>query len=342
MELLHGVLLRAAARRMLLELRPASLHCLLLPASGPAECPDRSRLGRFEVFRSCYISTAISSTPINLHRLLPPGDPVSAQEIATGLGLHKRAKGVCGQALTGVSEVRSARPYVVLNMVSTLDGHATLDGRSGPLSDSADRELFHSLRSVVDAVMAGAGTMRAERYGPIVPDADRRHTRARLGLKERPLACVVSGSLALPPDLPLLADPDSPVAIVTPSDGRLAETAARVEYVRARTDAGALDLGAALAELQDRLHVRTVLCEGGPHLNWQLLSAGLVDELFLSISPLLGGGRPVTERGVGAGEATALGILAGAELHPPLELKLLSVFEHDSRLFLRYRVRARG
>jgi riboflavin-specific deaminase-like protein len=299
-------------------------------------------LGRFEVFRSCYISAAISSTPINLNRLLPPGDPVSAQEIAMGLGLHTRTEGLRGRAPTGVGEARSAHPYVVLNMVSTLDGHATLDGRSGPISDSADRELFHSLRSVVDAVMAGAGTMRAERYGPIVPDADRRRARTRLGLKERPLACVVSGSLALPPDLPLLADPDSPVAIVTPSDKRLAETAARVEYVRARTDAGALDLGAALAELQDRLHVRTLLCEGGPHLNWHLLSAGLVDELFLSISPLLSGGRSVTERDVGAGGETALGILAGVELRPPLQLKLLSVFEHDSRLFLRYLVRAGG
>jgi riboflavin biosynthesis pyrimidine reductase len=299
-------------------------------------------LSRFWVFRNCYISAAISSTPIKLNRLLPPGDPASAQEVAAGLGLHTRARSLFGTRGTGVSEVRRTRPYVVLNMVSTLDGHATLDGRSGPISNGADRELFHGLRGVVDAVMAGAGTMRAERYGPIVPDADRRRMRAHLGLKERPLACLVSGSLALPPDLPLLADPDSVVAIVTPSDGRLAETAAHVEYVRARTDAGALDLGAALAELQDRLHVRTVLCEGGPHLNGQLLSAGLVDELFLSISPLLAGGGPVRERGIGAGEEAAVRIVAGAELRSPVELKLLSVLEHDSRLFLRYRVRAGG
>jgi riboflavin biosynthesis pyrimidine reductase len=299
-------------------------------------------LGRFEVSRNCYISAAISSTPIKLNRLLPPGDPASAREIAAGLGLHTRTQGIRGQAGAGVSDGRRTRPYVVLNMVSTLDGHATLDGRSGPLSDRADRELFHGLRGVVDAVMAGAGTMRAERYGPIVPDADRRRMRARLGLTERPLACLVSGSLALPPDLPLLADPDSVVAIVTPSDGRLAQTAARVEYVRARTGAGALDLGAALAELQDRLQVRTVLCEGGPHLNGQLLSAGLVDELFLSISPTLAGGDQAGEHGAGAGEVAAVRIVAGAALRSPVELKLLSVLEHRSRLFLRYRVRAGG
>jgi riboflavin biosynthesis pyrimidine reductase len=299
-------------------------------------------LGRFEVFRNCYISAAISFTPIKLNRLLPPGDPASAQEIAAGLGLHTRTKGVRTQEAGGVNELRRNRPYVVLNMVSTLDGHATLDGRSGPISSRADRELFHSLRGVVDAVMAGAGTMRAERYGPIVPDGDRRRMRARLGLKERPLACLVSGSLALSPDLPLLADPDSTVAILTPSDGRLAETAARVEYVRARTGAGELDLGAALSELQDRLQVGTVLCEGGPHLNAQLLSAGLVDELFLSVSPLLAGGGQARERSAGAGGDAAVRIIAGAELRPPVELKLLSVLEHDSRLFLRYRVRAGG
>jgi len=312
------------------------------------------------VFTSCYISTAISSAPITFKRLLPPGDPAAVQEIVTGLGLHERtgasmpAPDAAGRAPAEAAGRR--RPYVVLNMVATLDGRATLNGRSGPISDDADRALFHGLRSVVDAVMAGAGTVRAERYGPIVPDPDRRRLRARLGLRERPLACVVSASLALPADLPLLSDPDSQVAIVTGSDASLPETtavAARVEYVRARReDDGSLDLPAALAELQDRLHVRTLLCEGGPHLNAQLLAAGLVDELFLSISPLLAGGGDDDDDDAGDGDGGGglpdggppppPRILAGTELRPPVELELRSALEHDSHLFLRYRVPAGG
>ena len=298
---------------------------------------------------SCYIPPAISPEPITFKRLLPPGDPAAVQEIVTGLGLHAAAG--------------RARPYVVLNMIATLDGRATLNGRSGPISDSADRALFHGLRSVVDAVMAGAGTVRTEKYGPIVRDPELRRLRVERGLSERPLACVVTASLDLPPDLPLLADPDSQVAIVTGSDASLPETpagggAARVEYVRARRedDDGSharpsLDLPAALAELHDRLHVRTLLCEGGPHLNTQLLSAGLVDELFLSVSPLLAGGNGEGEgegdRGGGSsdlgsglrdGRLPPLRILAGTDLRSPIELELRSVLEHDSRLFLRYRV----
>jgi len=199
-----------------------------------------------------------------------------------------------------------------------------------------------------------------------VRDPELRRLRVERGLSERPLACVVTASLDLPPDLPLLADPDSQVAIVTGSDASLPETpagggAARVEYVRARRedDDGSharpsLDLPAALAELHDRLHVRTLLCEGGPHLNTQLLSAGLVDELFLSVSPLLAGGNGEGEgdRGGGSsdlgssdlgsglrdGRLPPLRILAGTDLRSPIELELRSALEHDSRLFLRYRV----
>jgi riboflavin-specific deaminase-like protein len=285
------------------------------------------------------IPTVISSAPITFKRLLPPDDPAGTREILAGLGLRERSSGAPARGPAGASpgapDAGRTRPYVVLNMVSTLDGRATLQGRSGPLSDPADRALFHGLRSVVDAVMAGAGTVRAERYGPIVPDPDTRRLRSEQGLRERPLACVVSASLAFPPDLPLLADPDSQVAILTSSRESLPETAAQVEYVRAGREDGSLALDMALAELHDRLHVRTLLCEGGPHLNTELLSAGLVDELFLSISPLLAGGDP-------ADGGPTLRILAGTDLQPPARLELISALERDSRLFLRYRVLDRG
>jgi riboflavin biosynthesis pyrimidine reductase len=271
------------------------------------------------VLPSCYISDAIASEPLTLKRLLPPDTPATAEEIVEGFGLD---------ALAGSGP--PSRPYVVLNMVSTVDGHATLGGRSGGLSSRADRELFHGLRMAVDAVIAGAGTVRVERYGRIIPDESRRRQRVEQGRSEEPLACIVSGRLALEGDIPLLADPAAKVAILTSSTASLPASAAEIYYIRAERD-GLLDLPAALAELRERFAVRTLLCEGGPHLNMQLLEAGLVDELFLSLSPQLTGGEET------AGNE-ALRILAGPQLEPPVELALLSVLEQDSHLFLRYRV----
>jgi riboflavin biosynthesis pyrimidine reductase len=254
-----------------------------------------------------------------LERMLPAGDPASVTEIVDGFGLWQS------------SGVAAKRPRVLLNMIATADGRASLGGRSGPLSDEADRELFHGLRAAVDAVLVGAGTVRTERYGPLVRDASHRALRRRRGLGEEPLACIVSGRLALDADIPLLRDPDARVAILTASAASLSlpRTAAHIDYVRTAR-AGVLDLSAALAELSERFAVRTLLCEGGPHLAGQLLAAGLVDELFLSVSPKLAGGEPA------GGEA--LRILAGAELEPPVELELLGVLRSGSNLFLRYGV----
>lgn len=250
-------------------------------------------------------------------RLLPPGEPATVAEIVDGLALHNRPAGTAG------------RPFVMLNMVSTADGRATIGGRSGPIGGRADRELFHELRTVADGVMAGAGTVRAERYGRIIREDERSRRRRERGLSEEPLACIVSASLSLAPELPLLADPAARVVIVTASAASLPASAAHVDYVRAERE-GRLDLPAALSELHERLGVRTLLCEGGPHLSGQLVAAGLVDELFLSLSPKLAGdGDSIDER---------LRILAGAQLGPPIELELLGVLESDSYLFLRYGV----
>jgi riboflavin-specific deaminase-like protein len=224
---------------------------------------------------------------------------------------------------------RSERPYVILNMISTLDGRASIAGRSGALSSEADRAVFHSLRAVVDAVMAGAGTVRTERYGRMIPDPETRRWRRERGRSDEPLACVVSGRLALPEDLPLLADPDAHVAILTTSPASLPGVAAHVSYVRAVRE-GALDLSGALSELRQRFGVDTLLCEGGPYLNAHLLAAGLVDELFLTLAPKLAGAE--------AAGGEALGIVAGPALEAPIELELLGVLESGSELFLRYGV----
>jgi len=261
------------------------------------------------------------SPPLRLSRLLPAGEPASVSEIVEGLGLWQRP----GRGGT------PDRPRTLLNMISTADGLAALAGRSGPISGPADREMFHGLRLAVDGVLVGAGTARAERYGRLIGDRSRRELRLRRGLTEEPLACIVSSHLAIDPGLPLLAEPAARVAILTPSEGELAPCAASVQYVRARREDGGLDLTRALRELAERFDVRSLLCEGGPHLADELLAAGLLDELFLSLAAKLAGG----DEGGGG-----LRILAGPVLDPVVELELLGVLEHDSHLFLRYGVAA--
>src|SRR5947208_11104415 len=154
--------------------------------------------------------------PAKLTSLLPPAGALSAQEVADRLGLPRLPD-------------RPARPYVMLNMVSSADGRATIGGRSGPLGNAADRALFHALRTVVDAVMAGAGTVRTERYGPLVRRPEHRRARVERGLREQPLACIVSGRLALAPDIPLLASPQPHVPLIQPSRARLRTAPARVD-----------------------------------------------------------------------------------------------------------------
>jgi riboflavin biosynthesis pyrimidine reductase len=256
--------------------------------------------------------------PLRLRRLIPPGEPAEAAAIVHELGLWERPAG-------GPRD----RPRVLLNMISSADGRATLDDRSGPLSGAADRELFHALRLPVDAVLVGAGTLRAERYGRLIRDQAGRALRVQRGLSKEPLACIVSRSLTLGPGIPLLDDPEARVVVLTPSEGELADVAARVEYVRSARE-GELDLREALARLHRELSVGVLLCEGGPHLGAQLLAAGLLDELYLSVSPKLAGGDPRS--------GSALRILAGAELRTPAELQLLGALESDSHLFLRYGV----
>jgi riboflavin-specific deaminase-like protein len=250
------------------------------------------------------------------------------------------------QPLTAQQAVERMRPWehapdhaqrvrVMLNMACTVDGRATVGGRSGPIGDRGDRELFHALRTAVDAVLVGAGTVRTERYRRLVRDEAHRRLRVARGLAEEPLACIVSASLSLSPaEIPLLADPAARVAILTPAPtGELPDgSAVPLEYVRAGRD-GRLDLPAALGELHTRLGVRTILCEGGPHLNGDLFAAGLVDELFLSLAPKLAGG------GLAGG---SLRILCGREFDPPLELELIEALASRSDLLLHYRVGRAG
>jgi riboflavin biosynthesis pyrimidine reductase len=146
--------------------------------------------------------------------------------VTLGDGGSQRAAGATTQAAAGaqiadadevVEQLRfadcasNARPFVAVNMVTTVDGRASVAGRTAPLSSVADRQFFHALRTRVDAVLMGAGTLRTERYGRLVRAAHRRDRRVANGLTSDPLAIVVNGSLDLPGTLPLLQDSASRV-----------------------------------------------------------------------------------------------------------------------------------
>jgi riboflavin-specific deaminase-like protein len=214
------------------------------------------------------------------------------------------------------------RPYLGLNMVSSLDGKATIEWRTKGLSTELDRRLFHQLRTQADAVMVGAGTLRAERYGRMTKSQELREKRIAEGLAPDPLAVIVSGRLDLPADLPLLNEPEQRVVIATGSDASLPGMGEQVEYARVGDDLPIL-----MAYLEETHGVRSVLCEGGPTLNSYLFAGGLVDELFLTLNPKAVGG------------AAALTIVAGRELVEPAELTLVSIAEGDGDLFTRWRVR---
>jgi len=217
----------------------------------------------------------------------------------------------------------SQRPFVYLNMVASADGRATLEGRTSKLGSDADTLLLTELRALADAVLVGTGTVRAEGYGRLVGDAGRIARRAAAGLPATPHAVLLSRSSDVPWDAGLFAAADQPVIVYTGADGEPPEVAAPLEIVRLEDPAPR----AVMADLRAR-GMRSLLCEGGPTLNSALLEAGVVDELFLTLSPLL------------SGEPDALRIVEGAGLPEPVQLELAWVLRHGEELFLRYAVRS--
>ncbi len=214
------------------------------------------------------------------------------------------------------------RPFVATNFAVTVDGRATIGGVSGPIGSDADTEMLARLRTRFDAVMIGAGTMRAERYGRVVARQEQRERREQLGLPHDPLMVIVSGRLDLPWDAPLFTAGGGRVLIFTASEVEPPETATSLRVVRHE---GAVDLPAALRHLREERGVRALLCEGGPHLHGQLWAGGLVDELFLTTAPRMTGAEAPR--------------IVEAPLPQIAELELAWLLEHDGELFSRYRQR---
>jgi riboflavin-specific deaminase-like protein len=210
------------------------------------------------------------------------------------------------------------RPHVAVNFAETLDGRATIEGRSGQIGSDTDTAMLVGLRTRFDAVMIGAGTMRAERYGRVVKDQAERERRERLGLPHDPLLVIVSGRLDLPWDAPAFTE-GGRVLVFTAAEEEPPAVAASLRVVRHE---GRIDLAEALRYLRRERGIRALLCEGGPRLHSELWAGGLVDELFLTVAPKLTGAGP--------------SILEG-ELAAPTPLELAWLLEQEGELFGRYK-----
>lgn len=212
--------------------------------------------------------------------------------------------------------------WVRVNFVSSVDGSATLAGRSGGLSDAADKRVFALLRRVCDVVLVGAGTVRAEGYGGMQVDDPSETWRLAHGFAVQPTLAIVSGDLGLDPAGDVFAQaPVRPILLTTaraPQGRReaLAEVADVIECGEA-----SVDTARALKALADR-GLKRVHCEGGPHLFGTFVAERTLDELCLTVSAVLEGG--VGQR-----------IIAGAP-QVPTDMRLAQVLHSGDTLLLRY------
>ncbi|MDQ7800854.1 MAG: pyrimidine reductase family protein [Armatimonadota bacterium] len=218
----------------------------------------------------------------------------------------------------------AGRPFLYLNMVATADGAAHLGGRTRGMGGAADRVAFRRLREHCDVVLVGAGTVRLEGYGPPRLDPRAQERRRRRGSPPVPRLAVVSARLHLDPSLKLFAEPRNRPVVITTEDAdpfrrRALEAVAEVVAF----GRGSVDLPQALTWLYES-GVRRVLCEGGPSLNAHLLAAKVVDELFLTVAPLLAGG--------------AAGRIVAGPVGGPLRLALRELREYGGELLARYQV----
>ena len=219
------------------------------------------------------------------------------------------------------------RGGVRVNMISSLDGAATADGLSEGLQTPGDNTVFAALRDLADVVLVGGGTANAEKYRPVVLEDRRIARRVELGLAGALPIAVVSRRLDLDPGSPLFVDasPDARSIVLTceSADADVRGAFERIADVIICGD-DSVDLGVAFDALRSR-GLGRVLCEGGPTLFGTLAGAGVIDELCLTVSPLMAGPGAIRIVQGQAWEA--------ARTH----LKLIGLLEEDNALFLRMR-----
>lgn len=213
--------------------------------------------------------------------------------------------------------------HLRINFVSSADGAATVAGRSGKLGNESDRALMRVLRETADAVMVGAGTVRAEGYGGLNLPDEARARRRQQGLTSEPRIIVVSDHLRLNPDMSVFTKPEERTLIITSevSDQGSRDTLEEVADVWV-CGQDTVNLPQALNRLDDEGYSR-MLCEGGPHLFGSLLETGSVDEVCLTLAPIFV-----------AGHATRISVTQQEHL---THMRLKHALEdEDGTLLLRY------
>lgn len=214
-----------------------------------------------------------------------------------------------------------------MNMVSTVDGKATLGTTAAGIGSRTDWALMRQLRASVDAVMFGGGTLRAEGVDPRV-DAERSRERVLRGQTQQPLAVAVSGSLSLPLTHRFLVNGPANTVILTTTAASTDRQRQLAPYATVLSVGDTMvDLAAAVRRLYADYGVRRLLSEGGPTLNQALLDAGLIDEVFWTVAPKLAGGR---------GRALIESNEPSSRIRARLEL--VSLYEDTGELFTRYRL----
>jgi len=219
------------------------------------------------------------------------------------------------------------RPYLFLNMVTSVDGKAALHGGAGGIGSALDKRLMKAIRAACDAVLNGAATIRAEKIDPRVGATYAEARRAR-GLPAAPLAILLSRTGDLPLNRRYFTYPGVSRLIVsgagTPPEQRAA-LAAHAELLIAPGDEP--DLTWVMRILRETYRVRYLLVEGGPNVNGSLFAAGLVDEICWTLGPkIIGGGESLT-------------LVNGPTFPVPVPLTLRSAYLHQDEFFMRYRVR---
>ena len=208
-----------------------------------------------------------------------------------------------------------AVPYVRVNFVASLDGAVSVDGRSGGLGNAADKTVFHLLRELAEVVLVGAGTVRTEKYNGV-----QRNTRGR---DTPPPVAVVTGTADLDPASRLFTDTVVPPLILTLESAPAGRRAALADAGGEVVVLPRLTPDLLLAEL-GRRGLDRVLCEGGPSLLGALQAADAVDELCVTVAPLLVGGE--------SGR-----IAHGPAGVPPRRMALVGALHADDALLLHYR-----
>jgi riboflavin biosynthesis pyrimidine reductase len=247
-------------------------------------------------------------TDAGLRPLTDTSTAWSARKVVRALGLRE------------LSADPPRRPRVVASMIASADGRIAVEGRSVGLGHPADRAVLRELRTAVDAILVGTGTLRAERYANLL-DVEQREHRAAAGLEPEPIVATISRRLDLPGDIPLLAEPTARVQVYTEAEGEVPSQGAWVAVQR--FEPGQLTMPAVLEHLRTERGARTILCEGGPRLLREMVAADCVDDLMLTLSPMLVAGDAPTP-------------LGGALLDPPAGLALRDIRRADDHLFLHY------